>query len=62
MTAASRNDAAPILRVFLELIALKGIDLVTNHAGHGHKINPRNERWSPGRRRGYIHSSTVIEV
>lgn len=40
MAAASRNDAAPILSVLFEPIALKWIDLVADDAGHGHGDSP----------------------
>jgi len=35
-TAATRNNAPPILSIFLKLIALKWIDLVANNAGNLH--------------------------
>jgi hypothetical protein len=37
MTTASRNDAAPILGVQLEPVALERIDLVADDAGDGRK-------------------------
>src|SRR3984885_8429492 len=45
MSAAFGNDAAPILGVLLERIALKRIDLVANEAGNGHLYSPGR---SPG--------------
>src|SRR5258708_1918978 len=40
VAATSRNDAAPILSVFLELVPLEGIYLVADDAGHGHEYPP----------------------
>jgi DNA-binding transcriptional ArsR family regulator len=38
MAAASRNNPAPILRVFFELVSLEGIDLVANETGDRHQV------------------------
>jgi hypothetical protein len=38
MTAASGNDAAPVLSIFLEAIALKRIDLVTDETCDLHRF------------------------
>ena len=36
VATASRNDAAPILRVFFELVSLEWVNLVANEAGNFH--------------------------
>src|SRR5215472_4632721 len=41
VAAAPRNDAAPILRIFLERVALKRIDLVADDADDRHLCSPR---------------------
>src|SRR5262249_16556163 len=46
VTATARNNAAPVLGVFLELVTLKGIDLVANEAGDPHRYPPG---WHGGR-------------
>ncbi len=38
--AATGNDAAPVLGVFLERVSLKRIDLIPNDAGDGHCCSP----------------------
>src|SRR6185369_13641558 len=40
MAAAPRNDAAPVLGVLREVVSLKRIDLVANHAGDRHVSPP----------------------
>ena len=40
MAAAARNDAAPVLSVFLEPVSLKRIDLVTNETRDSHRLPP----------------------
>jgi len=39
MTAASRDNAAPILSVLLESVTLERINLVSNDAGDGHEMS-----------------------
>jgi hypothetical protein len=40
MAAASRDDAALVLGVGPELVALKWIDVVSDETGHGHRCAP----------------------
>jgi hypothetical protein len=38
VSSASRDDAAPVLRVLLEGVALKGINLVPDETCDGHVV------------------------
>jgi len=40
MSSTSRNNAAPVLGVLLEVVTLEGVDLITNEAGDRHGGSP----------------------